>query len=318
MFDLDKYEASTSLKEILLANAKDLISNPIFELVGEGIILTDLDGLIIECNNAALELHGYKSIDQVRGMNAIDLISSDDRERFEFTEKSDLNSGSAPKEKFTCLKKNGDLFTAEISSSLLEDKSGNPFGYLSITSVVPEENRSEQDLLQNELKYESIFENSTMGIYRGDSEGNILVSNSRFLDILGIDSIDELQNKNINLELNIDPAVRKKFHNILLDEGKVYGFESQWRRSDGALVYLRESATAFWNNDGKLDYYEGTVEDITDNVLNKLQIKKQADIFEAQRYCSELFLSDVSWQNNLYNAITVIGESISAKCYTCF
>jgi PAS domain S-box-containing protein len=318
VIDFDKYGASTTLNEILLANIKDLIGNSIFESISEGIMLFDLEGFIITCNDKVLNQLEYKSLDKIIGINASYLFSEYGKEKFRLFNIDDLEKSSIIKKKYNCLRKNGDPFPAEVTTSLLKDKNGNPFGYLCVISELSWKNSEEQYLPINELNEKSILENSTIGIYRADREGNLLAANSRILDILGIDSFTNLQNKNIDSELIVDKSIRKKFHNILLDEGKIYGFESQWKKSDGKIVYLRESATAFWDNEKNLDYYVGTVEDITEYVSSKMMIKKQADIIEALGYCSELFLSDISWKKNLVNAISIIGESIDVSAVQVF
>lgn len=318
MTNIDKYAVSKTLNELLLSNIKDMIGNTIFNSFSEGIILIDLEGFIITCNDKLLNQLEYKSVDEITGINVSYLFSEYGKNHFKLFDIDSLESKSIIKENHTCLRKNGDSFIAEVTVSLLRDKNENPAGYLSVISEYKNKNSVEQLSPLNDQDNKCIFENSTIGIYRADRKGNILSANSRFLDILSIDSFNYINNKNIDTELISDTSIRKKFHNILLDEGKIYGFESQWKKPDGTTAYLKESATAFWDNEKNLDYYVGTVEDITECVSSKMMIKKQADIIDALGYCSELFLSDISWQNNLVNAISIIGESINVSAVQVF
>ncbi len=200
----------------------------------------------------------------------------------------------------------------------LLDKNRTITNYIIVKQDVTEKKNVERNLLQSELKYRSLFENSTIGIYRADSNGNIIVANNRFLQILGIASIEDLKNVNVDKEFYQSASNREKFLKILKSEWKIYGYETKWKKTDGTLIYLRESATAFKNNLGKLDYYEGTVEDITDIVLAKKEIQKQTDIFSALRYSSEIFLRSTHWSKNIRDVAEQIGMAFDvSKVHIC-
>ena len=58
--------------------------------------------------------------------------------------------------------------------------------------------------------------------------------------------------------------------------------ESVWTRLDGSTVYIRESARAIRDSQGKTIFYDGSVEDITDR--RKAEEELQKKIYELQRF----------------------------------
>jgi len=435
----NKTDSSVVLENSFLQN-DTLLSDSVLNSVSEGISLTDFNGFVITTNETAVKLYGYDSLEEIKSVKGVDLIVPSDRNRFESAMQKVLALGSVTKEKFTCLKKNGDTFIAEISVTLLNDKRGLPLGFLGVTSNISEiesaneqlrllvtalessvnevvitdnkgeiiwvnssfnqstgysdneilgktprilksglhddqfyknlwdtissgnvwsgeiinrkksgelynenmaitplddgngnitnfiaikqditsKKKTELDLFKSEAKYKSLFENSTIGIYRADKDGNVLVANNKFLQILGLNSIKDLIDVNVDAEFYQTPFNRENFIKTLTKEGKVNGFETQWKRTDGSLVHLKESATAFMSNLDTLDYYEGIVEDITDNISDKKEIQKQLDILTAMRSVSEIFLNSTDWSKNINSAIEQIGKAINvSKVHVC-
>jgi diguanylate cyclase (GGDEF)-like protein len=57
----------------------------------------------------------------------------------------------------------------------------------------------------------------------------------------------------------------------------VSGFESQVFRRNGDIIWISENARAVFDDDGTLQSYEGTVEDVTDRKLYQARIEQQAN-----------------------------------------
>ncbi|MDQ3908701.1 MAG: EAL domain-containing protein, partial [Acidobacteriota bacterium] len=121
-------------------------------------------------------------------------------------------------------------------------------------------------LRQAELRYHSIFDNSLHGIYQSTPEGRFLNVNAAFVRMLGYDSAEELiaDCASIGEEYYADPDARPRLRRTLEEGGAVRGFECQVRRRDGALIWTRENFYAVRDSAGRLLYYEGSVEDITE------------------------------------------------------
>jgi PAS domain S-box-containing protein len=122
-------------------------------------------------------------------------------------------------------------------------------------------------LIESEERFRSLFENSTIGIYRTTPDGKILLANPTLVKILGYSDFNELAERNLD-EKGFEPSYdRNLFIDMMNRDNEVVGLESSWVRKDGVRIYVRESAHAFRDKDGRVLYYDGTVEDITERKM---------------------------------------------------
>ncbi|MEG4998217.1 PAS domain-containing sensor histidine kinase [Microcoleus sp. B4-D4] len=123
----------------------------------------------------------------------------------------------------------------------------------------------QEALQQMEAKYYSMFENAVSGIFQTTPEGRYLSANPALARIYGYNSPAELMGNltDISDQLYVNPDRRSEFVSALQARGIVSDFESQIYRRDGAVIWISENARAVRDSDGKLLYYEGFVEDVT-------------------------------------------------------
>lgn len=134
-----------------------------------------------------------------------------------------------------------------------------------LTGVVVTERRKTVDELRvSEGRFRSLYENATLGIYRTTPEGQILLANPALIKMLGYSSLDDLTQRNLESEGYEPDNERSKFRAQIDAEGALIGYQSAWTRKDGATLFVRESAKAIRDASGKTLYYEGTVEDFTE------------------------------------------------------
>lgn len=133
--------------------------------------------------------------------------------------------------------------------------------------------RIEDMLRKGAERYRNLFVNSPLGIYRVNAEGRILMGNPTLIRMLGYSSFDELVSV-VGKRRDYEPSyLRKKIKDRLEKEGRVRGFETKWRKRDKTSIFVRENAKAVRSPDGTLLYYEGTVEDITEQKKAEEKIK---------------------------------------------
>jgi PAS domain S-box-containing protein len=119
-------------------------------------------------------------------------------------------------------------------------------------------------LSESEELFRSLYENTAIGLYRTTPDGRVLLANPALVKMLGYSSFTEFSSKNLEDE-GFEPSYeRKKFIDRIESEGVINGLESLWTRKDGTHVYIRESARALRDANGRTVYYDGTVEDISE------------------------------------------------------
>ncbi|MBK7104589.1 MAG: PAS domain S-box protein [Ignavibacteriae bacterium] len=158
---------------------------------------------------------------------------------------------------------------------------------LSATFAVEETKINAQNVsLENEVRFKSLFENSTIGIYRSTPAGKIVFANPKFISLLGYDSLEDLQKIDINKQLYVNPKNRSEFRKILESEYTIHGYLENLKRKNGSIVYIRESSRVIKNEiDGNILYYEGTIEDISN------QRKIENVLIESEEKFRSVFLS---------------------------
>jgi two-component system NtrC family sensor kinase len=118
-----------------------------FKSVPEGITVSDLDGNILETNEAVVHIHGYDSKEELIGKSALELIAKEDHDRAMESLKKTLEGRQSPTIEYTFLRKDGSEFPAELSAALLKDGTGNPIGFIAVTRDITERKMMEQQLI---------------------------------------------------------------------------------------------------------------------------------------------------------------------------
>jgi PAS domain S-box-containing protein len=118
-------------------------------------------------------------------------------------------------------------------------------------------------LRRSEDRYRSLFQNAVLGIYCTTPDGKILEANPALVRMLGYESFEQLAERDLEAHGYEPGYSRSAFKELLEQRGSVAGLESGWKKADGSTVVVRENAIAARDAEGRVIYYEGTVEDIT-------------------------------------------------------
>lgn len=145
-----------------------------------------------------------------------------------------------------------------------------PFGLAELEAIIEmalSKHEMERRLKASEERFRSLYENSTIGMYRTTPSGQIVMANPGLVKILGYSSFAELADRNLEDEGFTMGFPRSKFKELIEETGEIRGLEFAWKKQDGRIIYVRESAKAFRDSHGNTVYYDGTIEDITDRKL---------------------------------------------------
>lgn len=136
----------------------------------------------------------------------------------------------------------------------------------------------QHDLADTELRYRSIFENSVIGMFQTDANGQYLAANKALALLYGYTTPVAMMAglKDIATCLYVDAHRREQFKQLMERQGQVTDFESEVFCRDGRLIWIVENAHSVRSTDGTLLYYAGTVEDITERRQHQAQLEYQA------------------------------------------
>jgi len=175
---------------------------------------------------------------------------------------------------------------------------------------ITEKRRADIALQKAEEKYRSIFENSAEGIFQASPDACYLSVNPALARMYGYFSPEELIGRVTNIDrLYVDEERRRTMLQRLHTQGAVFEFESQVYRADGKIIWVSENVRAVKGDRGNIQYYEGTVADITQ--------RRQAEeaLRESQRTLATLLgnLAGMAYRRHCDAAWTL--EFVSDGCY---
>jgi PAS domain S-box-containing protein len=245
------------------------------------------EAVMAECNDAMARLYGLSGPEELIGKRLGDLPVGFDAGRLE-SYSSGVRARFQPRsitfQTTNAVGKPLCLLRMEVPT--VQD--GKLVRIWGITRDITDLKLAEEASRESEQRYRTLFENSPVGIYRTTPDGRILAGNPTFARMMGYSSFEELASRNLNARDFEPECSRRRFKEQLEKEGQITGLESQWRRRDGSVISVRENARAIRDDSGRLLYYEGTAEDVTEH--------KQAEK-ERQRSLEQLRALAASLQN---------------------
>lgn len=259
---------------ILVDNANDIV----FTLNAEGVFAF--------VSPAWTRLLGH-SVDEIEGRPFSAFVHPEDLSRcYEFLERTVATGEKQAGVQYRVLHKDGTWRWHTTNASPIHDPGGKIISYMGIARDVTDLRKAYDALKDSEERFRSVFENTTIGLYRTSPDGTILLSNPALIRMLGHSSFEELASRDLNREGFEPDYPREAFIRRIESEGEIIGLESAWSRRDGTVLFVRESARAFRGPDGNVLYYEGTVEDITERK------KAEAEVSRANRLYA--FISQIN------------------------
>jgi diguanylate cyclase (GGDEF)-like protein/PAS domain S-box-containing protein len=152
------------------------------------------------------------------------------------------------------------------TSTPILDDAQNIIGFLGIQHDITERKQAELALQAAEANFRSIFENATVGIFQSTPQGRFLSVNPAMARIFGYETPEEMVAGIVNIEKQdyVDPADRREFQRLMIEQGEAREFTSWNYRKNGERIWIQESARAVKDAQGNVLYYEGFVSDITE------------------------------------------------------
>ena len=256
----------------------------LFENIADGIYRSRPSGRFISANPALIKMLGYESEEQLLAVKIQDLYANpEDRKRD--TGRANA-SGELKNIEINLKRRDGQVITVLENVRIIKDAREKVLFYEGSLADITERKHAEEALRESEERFRSLYENTTIGIYRTTPDGRILMSNPALVKMLEYESFEELASW--NLEKNGSNAMysRREFKEVIEREGTILGREATWKTKNGKILHVRESARVVRDDQGKVLCYEGTVEDITE--LKKAEEALRASEGELQAIFSAI------------------------------
>lgn len=165
----------------------------------------------------------------------------------------------------------------------IDDGEGSILGTVFVLQDITTRNRSEKKLHETIERFESLYNNVNLGLFRITTDGYVIMANPAIAKIFGFKTNSEMIGQNLINE-GITPAfMSSEYLDRFRDTGEIRNVESRLIRKDGSEIQIRENVSAISDNAGNIIYYEGTIEDIS-------QWKKtEDDLRESEEHFRRIF-----------------------------
>ncbi len=150
----------------------------------------------------------------------------------------------------------------------------------------------------SENKYRSIFDNSAEGIFQTSIDGKFLTVNSALIKILGYENKDEMMKLNIEFDIYKYAGERAKIIKELQEKGEIKNKQLTLKRKDGSDVIVRLNDRIYSDDNGSKTYFEGTIQDITEQVMAEERRKKTEEELRKEKIRSDN-LAKQAMQSNM-------------------
>jgi PAS domain S-box-containing protein len=260
----------------------------------------DLETLqFLEVNAAAVAHYGYPR-DEFLGMRLTDIRPPEDVPRLLASvarERAALEASGDWRHRL----KDGRIINVDIISHLLTF--GGRRAALVVAQDVTRRKQAEDELRASEERHRGLVDHAMFGIYRSGLEGKFLTVNPALVEMLGYASTAELLEVDIEA-LYMDPAVRHELLRRFHDADRIQDAEVEWKRRDGNPVTLRLRGRSIRDAEGRFQWFEMFVEDVTAQRAVEAQLR-QAQKMEAVGRLSGGIAHDF---NNLLSVIITYAQ----------
>ena len=234
-----------------MEQARERFSSAV-KMSSEGVVVTDLNGRIIEANDAATRFYRANAKGDLVGKNVLELVDPQERhlalERLkEATEKGFIRS-----HEYCVNTPSGSTLSIELTTTAMRDKEGIAYGFVYIIRDVTARKKREEDLRASEEKYHALVGQSLLGVAVAQgTPPHLVYANPAMIRLSGY-TLEELAS--VPLEKLVYPDDRDRFFTRLNErfEGKDAVSPAEYRMmpKDGKVMWV-ELFSSFVDYNGK-------------------------------------------------------------------
>ena len=280
--------------QIKLEESEEKYSN-LFQHSNDGIFLHDLDGNITDANQKVLEQLGYKK-SEILSLNIAQLHLESElvesKKAFEEISKKGFVSFE-----INFKKKNGDVFPAEVSSSLFTI--GEKTYVQGVMRDITIRNQNEIKLKESEIQFRNLYEEAPTAYLSIGQDKSIIRCNRAAEKLLGYTKDEFLKMKVFDLYADTENGIGaakitfKKF----LDGESIKDVELQMKNKDGNPIWISLYVKPIFDQEGNVIESRSMILDITERRKAEEALKESEEKFRT--ITEQSFLGIAIQQDNI-------------------
>ncbi len=256
-----------------------VLVNTIFNSSPDPILVCDISGTIISCNQAGLDMIQLDQPANILGKNFLDFVIKEDRDCLHKNLEELLQRDTIVRSQFGLYSYTGKVVYVEMSASLIFNEEMNANLIIAILTDVTQRRLAEQALLISEERYKLALEGSNDGIWDWDLNTNQVYYSPRWKCLLGAAedeigaSIDEWF---VRVHEDDLPVLRSAFEAYLHSEVEHFENEHRIRHKDGTYHYMLARGSAVRDENSRPYRIAGSLSDVTHNKHTEKQLIYEA------------------------------------------
>jgi len=274
------------------------------------ICIHDLDGRIMDVNNATVSTLGYPR-EALIGQPLYGLIPEDKRDEYGPGYLDKITKEGKAEGIVIMRNKEGRLLYLLYQNFLMTDDTEKPY-VIGFSQNITERIEAERALKKSEEKYRSIIANMNMGLLEEDANEQIIYANNSFCKMIGFEPV-ELIGKNASAILFKDVKFNtNKEHSVKKKQLNSDAYELMVKDKKGDIRWWLVSSAPTYDNSGKFSGSIGIHLDITMQKNLEHDLRKAKSDAERSAHAKEIFLANISHEiRTPMNAILGIGRLLS-------
>ena len=180
------------------------------------------------------------------------------------------------------IRKNGEVFWALVSMSMVRDSKGEPIYMVGVISDIDKQKKSAENLRESEARFRAMFENSGIGITLVGLDRKVLAVNDSLARIAGR-TREELVNT-VGAMISHPDDVNigaEDYFKLVNGELNSYQVERRYIRKDNKPYWVKQTISAVRDSLGQMMYLIAMVEDIDSQKNDQENLRKSEARFKA-------------------------------------
>ncbi|HXC33103.1 MAG TPA: PAS domain S-box protein [Verrucomicrobiae bacterium] len=246
----------------------------IVESSDDAIVAITLDGIVTDWNPGAERMLGYTRGEMIgQPISRIvppDRLGEPSRSLLRLVE-----GNQVVRHETVRVRKDGKQIHVALTISPLRDSSGRVAGDSAIFRDITERKSIEEVHRRSEASFRSFVQNAPYGILRTTPEGRIVQVNPALVEMLGYSSEQEVLGLNMSRDVYRSPQGRLEATSWAKTQESVQGVEAEWKHKSGRSFTIRSSANVVRDSEGRVEFLEGFIEDISERRALELQLRQR-------------------------------------------
>ncbi|MGD9130961.1 MAG: PAS domain S-box protein [Candidatus Bathyarchaeota archaeon] len=252
-----------------------------FKMSTDGIMITDLNGKLLDANEATLKKYGSDDKGDLIGKHAIDFVVPEDREKVLVGVREAFEKGYCKRLECHLVIKDGSRIPVEMSLTIIKAQDGKPIGFVSITRDITERKIMEKALQESEKRFRELSELLPEIIFETDDKGGLKFVNHEAYIQFGYSK--EEFDRGLNAFQMLVPEDRKRAKENMdrvLGGEKIGSNEYTALRKDGTTFPILINSNPIIRGD-RVVGLRGIMVDITERKRTEEKLKESEKRFRA-------------------------------------